>query len=178
MKTLWILLAAAVPALAQQSFDFKLLDKLGAKAKESTNITLDGDTLKMAANFLGDGQDSVKAVVKNIKGIYVRTWEFTSAGQYDPVDLTPLRAFLKSPQWNKIVDVKDTNETNEIYLQPLPNDQLGGLAVINAAPKEVNIVFITGVLNMSDVNKLSGNLGIPDMKLNHDGKKADSPKKD
>ena len=55
MKTTLILFAATFSAFAQQSFDFKLLDKLGANAKESTNITLDGNTLKMATNLIGDG---------------------------------------------------------------------------------------------------------------------------
>jgi len=175
MKTALILFAA-IPAFAQQNFDFKLLDKLGANSKESTNITLDGDTLKLAANFLGSDKDSVKSVVKSLKGIYIRTWEFAKSGQYDPADLAPLRAYLKTPQWNKIIDVKETNETSEIYLQPLPNDQLGGLAIINAEPKEVDIVFIVGVLNSSDVGKLSGNLGIPDIRLEHGGKKSDDSK--
>ena len=44
MKTALILFAAAIPAFAQQSFDFKSLDKLGANATESTNITLEGES--------------------------------------------------------------------------------------------------------------------------------------
>ena len=56
MKTSWILFAAAIPAFAQQNFDFKQLDKLGANATESTNITLEGDTLKLATSFMGDGR--------------------------------------------------------------------------------------------------------------------------
>jgi hypothetical protein len=101
MKTAWILFsatmfAAALPAFAQQDFDFKLLDKLGANATESTNITLDGATLKLASNFLGDDKD-VKSAVKNLKGIYIRSFEFAKAGQYDPADLAPLRAFSTRP---------------------------------------------------------------------------------
>jgi hypothetical protein len=42
----------------------------------------------------------------------------------------------------------------------------------------VTVVFISGVLNMSDLGKLSGNLGIPDIQLNNDGKKSDNSKKD
>jgi hypothetical protein len=74
--------------------------------------------------------------------------------------------------------VKEVAEDSQIYVQALPNDQLGGLAIISAEPKEVSIVFIVGVLNLSDVAKLGGNLGIPDIKLEHGGKKSDSPKKD
>jgi len=172
MKKALILFVAALPALAQQGFDFKILDKLGTNAKNSTNIALDGDTLKIASNFLGDGKDSVRTLVNNLKSVYVRSFEFEKEGQYNESGLAPLRAFLKSPQWNKIVDVKDAAETSEIYLRPLPNNQLGGLAIINAEPKEVTVVYITGVLNMSDIGKLGGNFGIPDMKFMHDDKKS------
>jgi hypothetical protein len=177
MKTALILLAAAISALAQQKFDFKSLDKLGANATESTNITLEGDTLKLATSFLGDDSGSLK----NLTGVYVRSFEFAKTGQYNEADLAPLRAYLKTLQWPKIVDVKEADETSEIYLYPLPNNRLGGLAIVSAEPKEVTVVFISGVLNMSDIGKLGGTLGIPELPsaiLNHDGKKSGDSKKD
>jgi hypothetical protein len=172
MKTALILFAA-IPAFAQQNFDFKLLDKLGANATGSTNITLEGDTLKLATSFLGDDTGSLK----NLTGVYVRSYEFAKAGQYNEADLAPLRAYLKTLQWTKVVDVKETDETSEIYVHVLPNNRLGGLAIVSAEAKEVTVVFIAGALNMSDVGKLSG-LGIPDIGLEHGGKKSDDSKKD
>jgi hypothetical protein len=73
--------------------------------------------------------------------------------------------------------VKEAAEISEIYLQPLPNDQIGGLAVISAEPKEVTVVFIEGVLSISDLGKLSGNMGIPNITLTHGGKKPEPQKK-
>jgi len=170
-KTL-LLLAAALPAFAQQTFDFNTLDKLGVKAKESTNITLDGDTLKLAGNFLNNDNASLKPVVDNLKGVYVRSYEFEKEGQYADADLEPLRAYIKTLQWTKIVDVKEDKETSEIYVKPLLNNRLGGLAIIDAEPKEVNVIYITGDLSTSDLAKLGGNFGIPDMKFLHDDKKS------
>lgn len=172
MKKTLLLLAAALPAFAQQTFDFKTLDKLGAKAKESTNITLEGDTLKLAGNFLNDDNAALKPVVDNLKGVYVRSYEFEKEGQYADADLEPLRAYIKTLQWNKIVDVKEDKETNEIYVKPLPNNRLGGLAIIDAEPKEINVIYITGDLSMSDLAKLSGNMGIPDMRFLSNEKKS------
>jgi hypothetical protein len=173
MKTALILFAAAIPALAQQNFDFKQLDKLGANATESTNITLEGDTLKLAISFLGDDL----GLLKNLTGVYVRSFEFEKPGQYKEADLAPLRAYLKTLQWTKVVDVKETDETSEIYVHALPNNKLGGLAIVSAEAKEVTVVFIAGTLNLSDIGKLS-DLGIPDIKLEHGGKKSDDSKKD
>jgi hypothetical protein len=172
MKKTLLLLAAALPAFAQQTFDFHTLDKLGAKARESTNITLDGDTLKLAGNFLNGDNAALKPVVDNLKAFYVRNFEFDKEGQYADADLEPLRAYIKTLQWNKIVDVKEDKDTSEIYIKPLPNNRIGGLAIINAEPKEVNVIYITGDLNMSDLAKLDGNFGIPDMKFLHDDKKS------
>jgi hypothetical protein len=163
MKKALLFLAAAIPSLAQQNFDFKTLDKLGANAKESTNITLEGSTLKLAGSLLGDGKDSAKSLINSLTGIYIRSYEFDKPGQYNETDLAPLRSYLKSGQWSKIVDAKDDKEASEIYIQPLPGDRLGGLVIISAEAKEVSVVFITGALNMSDIAKLSGNLGIPDL---------------
>lgn len=176
MRNALILLAVAMPALAQQTFDFSSLDKLGAKAKGATNITLDGNTLKLATSFLGDddGKDSIKSLVKNFKGIYIRNYEFEKPGQYNEADLAPLRAYVKSLQWTKIVDVKEEKETSEIYVLGLPNDRLGGLAIISAEPTEVSVVFIDGAMNISDIDKLSGNLGIPDLAGVQSGKKSGS----
>jgi len=174
MKTALILFAAAIPAFGQQNFDFRSLDKLGAKATESTNITLEGDTLKLATSFLGSDNGSLK----NLTGVYVRSFEFAKEGSYDPAELAPLRAYIRTLKWTKVVDVKEADGTSEIYLQPLPNNQLGGLAIVAAEPKEVTVVFISGVLNISDIGKLGGNLGIPNITLDHGGKKSENQKKD
>lgn len=172
-----VALFAVTPGLVAQEFDFKTLDKLGANAKSSTNVTLDGDMLKMAAGFLGKGdKDSaaVKSVVDGLKGIYVREYEFDKPGQYSEADLAPLRAYLKQPKWKSIVDVHDDKEWTQVYFLPSPgNNKLEGVAVVSTAPTELTVVLIDGELNMSDLQKLSGNMGIPDIKLNGGEKPAD-----
>jgi hypothetical protein len=161
-----VLFVLALPLLAQQGFDFKTLDGLAANAKDKTILTLDADMLKMAANFLGAADKdsaSIKSLVGNIKAIYVREYEYEKPGQYNEADLAPLRAYLAQPPWNKIIESKEGKETSEVYLQPLPGNQLGGVAIVSVEPKEVTVVFINGVLNVDDIAKLSGNMGIPDL---------------
>ena len=70
MKKIMVLLAFAMPLMAQEGFDFKTLDKLGANAKNKTNIALDGDMLKLASGFLGAGKeaDAIKPLVDNLRG--------------------------------------------------------------------------------------------------------------
>ncbi len=157
-----------VPALAAQEFDFKALDKIGANASSSTNITLDGDTLRMAAGFLGGVQDkdaaNVKSLVANLKAIYVRSYEFEKPGQYNEADLAPLRAYLKQPAWKAIIDVREKQESTQVYLLPSPNNKLAGVAGVSTEPTQVTIVYVNGTLEMSDLQKLSGTMGIPDIR--------------
>ena len=74
-------------------------------------------------------------------------------------------------------------EYSEIYLRPLPENRLGGVAIISAEPKEVTVVYISGNLRQEDIAKLSGNMGIPDFKMDLKNRKpadkgAAKPKND
>jgi hypothetical protein len=175
MKKMLALLALALPLAAQEGFDFKTLDKLGANSKNHTEITLDGDMLKLAAGmFSGGGKDadSIKPLVDSLKGVYIRSFGFEREGQYNESDLEPLRSYLKQTHWNKIVDSHEDKEVSEIYLQPLSNSRLGGVAIISAEAKEVTVVYISGNLKQEDIQKLSGTMGIPELRLEPEGRKA------
>lgn len=171
MKIATLLMAAAIPALAQQSFDFSSLDKLAAGAKESTTISLEGDTLKAATSMLGP---EMTETMKNLKAVHVRSFEYAKEKQYRPADLAPVRAWVASLKWSKIVDVKEESETDEIYFQPGAN---GGIAIITAEPTEVNVIVIQGSVTLDDISKLK-NLGVPSAVVNHGGGKSDDSKKD
>jgi hypothetical protein len=175
MKKMLALLVLALPLTAQEGFDFKTLDKLGANSRNHTEITLDADMLRLAAGmFSGGGKDadSIKPLIDSLKGVYIRSFKFDRDGQYNETDLEPLRAYLKQTHWNRIVESHEDREVSEVYLQPLSNSQLGGVAIIAAEAREVTIVYISGNLKAEDIQKLSGTMGIPDIKLELDGKKT------
>jgi hypothetical protein len=175
MKQILFLLALALPLTAQEGFDFHTLDKLGTNAKNKTNITLDGDMLKMASGFLGGADkdtQSIKPLVDSLTGIYVRSFEYAKEGQYNEGDLEPLRAFLKQGKWNRIVESREEKASSEVYLLPKANSRLGGVAIISAEPKQVSVVYISGDLKQEDIAKLSGNMGIPEIKSDLLEKKA------
>lgn len=166
-----LIFAAALFALASaasaQDFDFKTLDKLGAHAKSSTNVTLNSDVLKLASAFLGSDSDKdsegLKSLVANLKAIYVREYEYDKPGLYDEADLEPLRKWLKAANWNTIVDVKEDKEYTQVYMQAAGDGKVGGLAIVSSEPTEVSVIYVDGPLNPADIRKLSGNMGIPDI---------------
>lgn len=161
--------ALCAPTLFAQDFDFKTLDKLAAVAKSTTNLTLDAGVLKLAAGFLGSDNDkeaaSIKALVANLKGIYIRSYEFDKPGQYSESDVAPLRAYLKQPRWKAILESKDDKEWTQVFLLPnADNSKLGGLAVVSTEPTSLTVVYIDGEISPDDLQKLSGTLGVPEIK--------------
>lgn len=184
MKRLFLLLALTAPLMAQQGFDFKSLDKLDALAANKTKVTLDSDLLGLAAGFLGSGDDgdkdanTIRSLVKSLKGVYVRTYEFDKDGQYSPLDVEPFRAYLKQQQWNRIVESQEGKELSEVYIQPLPNGKFGGVAIVDIEPRELTVVYISGVISMGDLQKLQGNMGIPPIDLKGAKKPNPTPSPD
>jgi hypothetical protein len=147
--------------------DFKLpfnLDKLAERATESVDVTLDQSTLQLASGFLSkDDPDEaqVKKMIGKLKGIYVRSFEFDKEGQYSMSDVQAMRAQLKGPNWSRIVGVRSIKGENaEVYL--LKNgDQIGGIVVLDAEPKELTIVHVDGSISPEELSRLGGHMGIP-----------------
>jgi hypothetical protein len=140
------------------------LDKLAERATESVDVTLDASLLQLASGFLSkDNADevTVKKIVSKLKGVYVRSFEFDKEGQYSMSDVEAIRTQLKAPGWSRIVGVKSIKgENSEVYLKRDGN-QVAGLVVVSAEPKELTIVNIDGPIDPEELSKLSGHMGIP-----------------
>lgn len=168
VRTLIVAISLVTGAWAQ---DVKMpvnLDRLAAKASETTEVTLSGRTLQLAAKFMNDEDDAeARELVKKLKGIYVRSFEFDKSGEYSEADVESVRSQLKSPQWEKVVGVhsRKEGENAEIYFKTDNTDQLGGLVIIAADPKELTIVHLDGPLDPSDLEKIGGDFGVPRVQI-------------
>jgi hypothetical protein len=157
-----LLLMRAAPSA--QTFTMpERIDKLSAKARESTNITLDGPLLQLAGMFL-NSKDKDQAMAKNIisklKGIHVRNFEFDKEGQYSESDLDPIRAQLKPPEWTRVVESREHHEHSQIFIRQVKGE-FGGIVIISAESKELSIVSIDGPIDLKQLSSLGGNFGIP-----------------
>src|SRR5580765_4693811 len=127
------------------------LDKLSEKAARVTDVTLDGSLLEFAIKIIEKAEENdedvrqLKSIVKNLKGIYIKSFEFDEASQYSKTDVEAIRSQLTSPRWTKIVQSTDKrhNEHDEIYLLK-ENDRVGGLVILVAEAKELTVVNIVG----------------------------------
>jgi hypothetical protein len=157
-----VLLLFAAASVQAQRINLDVLQPIAAKAAESVDVTLDGPLLRVAARFLSgnDQERAVREMIRNLEGIYVRTYRFDEDGAYDRGAVDRVRAQL-GPAWKKIVTVQSRVKQNvEIYAH-LHGDAIIGLVVISAEPRELTLVNIVGPIDLEKLAALEGQFGIP-----------------
>ncbi len=169
MKKIALALLAVLPLAAQELKLPPNIEKLGDKAREVVDVTLDGPMLQLASRFLSPSDPDearVKKIVAGLKAVLVKSFEFDNRGEYEQSDLEPLRAQLKAPGWSRIVGVKDkrNGENAEVYVKS-DGPGIVGLAVIAAEAKELTIVQIIGTIRPEDLRDLGGHFGVPKLDL-------------
>ncbi len=170
----WILLVsliAAVPASAQQRLNVDV-PGLADRASEVVDITLDASMLRLASKFLSghDGDErAVRDVVQGLTGIYVRSYEFEKDGEYDRGIVDRVRGQLGA-NWKKIVNVRGKKENVEVYTE-MSGENITGLVVISAKPRELTLVNIVGPIDLDKLSRIEGQFGIPRVS----GKKEKEP---
>lgn len=165
MKTVILTIIALMPLAAQEIKMPASLDRLAEKASEVVDVTMDSSLLQMASKFLSDkNADEAKAkrLVAGLKSIYVKSFEFDKAGEYDISDIEAIRSQLRSPGWSRIVGVKSkkSGDNAEVYLKS-ENGKISGLTVIATEPRELTIVNIVGTIDPEELSDLGGHFGIP-----------------
>lgn len=181
------MLLAALPTFGQDPARLQIsgLEKLAAKASEVVDVNLDGSMLKLASKFIDEDEDKedvdVKQMLQNLKGVYVKSFEFEKEGEYTDADVEAIRSQLHAPTWARLVSVrsKKQGDNAEVYLMGSESN-IQGLAIIAAEPKELTVVNIVGPIDIDKLSKLSGHMGVPDISVERGGahKEAKSePKK-
>ena len=156
-----LLLLFALPAAAQRiNIDFPGLDE---RAVEVVDVTLDAQMLRLAAKFLSSrdaDQREIRGIVSRLDGVYVRSYTFDKAGEYDRAIVDRVRRQL-GPNWKKVVNVRSRDRENVEVFFDTRGDMIGGLVVIAAEPRELTIVNIVGPIDVEKLTELGGQFGIP-----------------
>ncbi|MBZ5563381.1 MAG: DUF4252 domain-containing protein [Acidobacteriia bacterium] len=167
---------AGLPAYAQSArLQITGLEKLASKAAEVVDVTLDGPMLKLASKFIAADEDpdadKTLALIKDLKGIYVKSFEFEREGEYSPEDVEAIRAQLHAPGWVRIVGVhsKRERENTDVYLMSAGSEKaVQGLVIIAAEPKELTVVNIVGPIDLDKLSALEGHMGVPHLEMEKD----------
>jgi hypothetical protein len=155
------LAALAAPLHAQRlNLDFP---SIAERASESTDVTLDGPMLRLAAKFLDKSdhdEQQARDIIKSLTGIYVHSYEFEHEGEYDRSVVEKVRAQL-GPNWKSMVTVRSRVKENvDIYLD-MRGENIAGLLVIDAEPRELTLVNLVGPIDLDRLASLEGEFGIP-----------------
>jgi hypothetical protein len=157
----WLLLCLCSLAITARAQEARLqighLDRLAARATESVEITLNDVQMQFVRKLVSlsqSDQAKIKGLLAKLKGIYVRGFEFAQDGEYEEADLNVIRAQLRSPGWERIVEVRNRNSgSDEVFFLP-QSDQIVGFAAISAEPRKLCVINIVGPLSMDDMTLL------------------------
>jgi hypothetical protein len=142
------------------------LDRLAPKAAETVNIEIDGFLIKFAGSLLSNedaDERAVKEIVEGLKGVYVKSYEFKSEGQFSEADLSAVRQQLLAPGWTRLVDVKSRGldfGDAELYVASAAG-RVEGIALLVVEPKEVTVINIVGAVDVDKLKKLGETLNLP-----------------
>ena len=167
LLALLLILAPALVAQAQTSrIQMTGLDHLTAKASQTVDVNIDERLMRLAAKVFSDKDEDerqVKKLVEGLKGVYVKSFQFETDGQYVAADVETIRTQLRGPGWTRLVNVTSKKEGMlEVYLL-FNGDQVGGLAVLHTDDRELTVVNIVGPVDLDKLAKLEGQLGIPEL---------------
>ena len=158
--TLTLIIGAPLMAQPRINLDFADLEE---RATEVVDVTLDGAMLKLAGKFLRHADVEERAIgdmVQGLEGIYVRSYEFDKAGEYDRSLVDRVKSQL-GPSWKPLVTVRSKTKENVNIYADLRGDRIVGLVIIAAEPREFTVVNIVGPIDIEKLARLEGEFGIP-----------------
>ena len=166
-----LLLIGGVATTMAQGAKLQLdqLDLLANRATETIDVKLDEHLMQTTAKiFQGKDTDNaeIRDLLKNVKGIYVKSFSFEKENEYSPAEVDSVMSQLRGGSWSKIVGVRSKKDGDnvEVYLMTI-GDEIGGLAVVSMEPKEFTVVNIIGPINLEKLSQLEGSFGVPYLNL-------------
>lgn len=180
-----VALAATFAAAQQPPSAAKLqtesLERLAAKANQVVDVNIDERVLRLVpVEWLRKSSDKDERIagelLKELKGIYVRSYEFNAPGEYGEGDVSGVRTQLRAPGWTRIVNVIQKRDARTVEVHLLSDGaKIGGLAVVAFEPRRLTLVNIVGNIDMEKLSRLEGRFGIPELNIGRDRDEEDEP---
>jgi len=157
---------AAVPAYGQNArLQIDHLDRFAEKAAEIVDVSVDENLLQLAAKFLKPERSRDEAIarqlISDLKGVYVKRYQFETEGEYLDSDVEAIRAQLNSSGWARIVNIRSKRKGNYDVVIMTEGSVIKGLAVLAVEPKALTVVNVVGPIDVEKLSYLEGKFGIP-----------------
>ena len=145
MKTLAFALALTIAPLWAQKLDFNF-DSLAKKAKVKQEINVESDLIEKLAG-------EIKIPLNAIHSVIVRHYEFEQPGEFSDSDLAGLRKQAADGGWTRFINIKDKDESTQIY--SLRQDgELAGFLVIVTEAKELTVAYVAGSISLAQLQEV------------------------
>jgi hypothetical protein len=163
------------------------IEQLGKTAEVHNDFTLDRNTLQVAGALAGGDADTRKAIAK-LNAVSVHLYRYAQPGMYDPRQLDAIRQQYHEAGWKHLVsksghpaanapmppnnrlvapsqpngapNMPDTQGHVDLYLKFQGTD-IVAMVVIQASPRNLNVVSLSGDISPLDLLHLRGHFGIP-----------------
>ncbi|HVE59553.1 MAG TPA: DUF4252 domain-containing protein [Pyrinomonadaceae bacterium] len=145
---------------------FEKLNGLETKARDVVEVNIEGKLLDLARRVMTKSKDAdaqkVSQAIKDLKGIYVRVYNFENENEYNIGDVDEIRNQLTAPGWEKLANVrsKKNNQKVDVYTM-FTGDVMSGLAVVVSESKSIALVNVIGPIDIDLLMELSGKMNIP-----------------
>jgi hypothetical protein len=165
-----VVLSLLIPVAASAQdgrINLSFLDRLGERASEKQEIIIGPEMLANGQALIRPGPkaDAAKQIVSELKGIYVRSYEFDDPKAYSMDDINAIRKQLSQPGWVKVVSNEEKDKGGQWELQEIyffqQGGKMGGIFLMNAEPGELQVINIVGPIDLAKLAALGGVLGIP-----------------
>ncbi len=179
LLTLFVLMTLNVKA-QDAKLNLEKLKGLETKARDVVEVNIDGKILDLAKRVLVKVNDkdakTIGEAIKGLKGIYVRVFNFEKEDEYNMADIDDIRSQLKSPDWERIANVrsKKNNQKIDIFTK-FTGDTMSGVAVVISESKSISVVNVVGPIDIDTLVEISGKMNIPKIDLEINSNKKDKP---
>ncbi len=153
------------------------VEQLGRTAAFHTDFTFDRTMLQMASGLIDGGDADTRNAIAKLNGLTVHLYRYAQPGMYDGRQLDAIRQQYKDAGWKHMVSRqshgKITNTPNvrlpdgvdgqghtDLFIK-LQGADVTGMVVVEATPRNLNVVALTGDLSILDLLHLRGHFGIP-----------------
>jgi hypothetical protein len=181
LKIFLLLLFVITVTKAQDAkLNLDRLKGLETKARDVVEVNIDGKVLELAKRVLVKVNDkdaaTIGEAIKGLKGIYVRVYNFENENEYNVADIDEIRSQIKSPEWEKIANVrsKKNNQKIDVFTR-FSGDTMSGVAVVLSESKSLAVVNVVGPIDIDTLVELSGRMNIPKIDIEKDSGKKDKP---
>lgn len=163
MKRVVLMVLGSALVAGAQGVDFAVLEKLGEKATKSATIELGAEQLAMLAGVKGSAEaEKLGQLLKELKSVRVRNFEFETPGMYDMELVRAFRDKVKaSGEWMNIISVKERDGFTDVSLRKGAEGKADAMLIVAAEPKELTVVHIEGVSDLGALAQLGTLARIP-----------------